>query len=185
MNVSRRTVTRVLTGLVACSLVATATAHRTVSVEEADQDRAARAGDAGDAGRFVALDVVLTPGDTAVAAYQLSIPGVEGVALVGVEGGAAGSVFAEPPVYDPAALAGADAGEEDKNAEAAEARPMIVLAAFSLEGSIDARTRVARLHLHVEGGGAVDLVPAVLAAGSPGGDRLEDVRVSLQETEID
>lgn len=131
--------------------------------------------------RFVSVDVTIDPAGARLAAYQVSIPKLPGVTLVGVAGGEVGSVFAEPPAYDAAALAGGTAGGDREGSEAGEAHatPMIVLAAFSLDGSIDGPTHVAELQLHVEGDAALDLVGTVLAAGSPSGERLSGVTVTV------
>ena len=73
---------------------------------------------------------------------------------MGVEGGAA--PFAEPPYHDPAALQGG----------------RIVVAAFTLDPNPPGgRIRIARLHM--EERGAVEYAPRLVAAGAPGGGRLE------------
>ncbi len=106
----------------------------------------------GEPPRFVALDVYVDTGGKPLAAWQfeLACP----AAIVGVEGGTV--PFAEPPYYDPAALQGG----------------RIVVAAFTLDPNPPGgRIRIARLHM--EERGAVDYAPRLIAAGAPGGGRLE------------
>lgn len=165
-----------VTLLVAGSIVATAAA-RTVAF----QDDAGEHQRAGQDVRFVAVDITLDPAGEELAAYQLRIPEAPGITLVGVEGGEPASAFAKPPVYDPAALAGQSDTDNQGAPGGAADQPMIVLAAFSLDGSIDRPTRVARLHLQVTGRQAVELDPVVIAAGDPAGERLEAVKVSVRE----
>jgi hypothetical protein len=117
---------------------------------------------------FTSVDVYVDSGDTGLAAYQVEFVGeVDGghVKLVGIEGsgGAAGSVFATPPAYDPAALAG----------------NRVVIADFTTaaEGDLPrGSTRVARLHLMVEspGGAGRPVYRVVLvAAGSAVGAHIK------------
>lgn len=102
--------------------------------------------------RFVALDVYVDTGGKPLAAWQFELACPS--AIVGVEGGAA--PFAEPPHHDPAALQGG----------------RIVVAAFTLDPDPPGgRVRVARLHM--EERGAVEYAPRLVAAGAPGGGRLE------------
>jgi hypothetical protein len=106
--------------------------------------------------RFVALDIVLETGDRSLAAYQFELlPGSS--KIVGVEGGEH-SLFADAPYYDPAALQGG----------------RIVVAAFTTEeGAPAGRTRVARLHLQETEN--VEYKARLIAAASPGGDRIHPV----------
>lgn len=107
--------------------------------------------------RFIYADIFIDSAHSPLAAWQIEArfdgepvgaesdetDGATTVRLVGVEGAdrAAAPAFADPPHYDPEALA-ADAGAD-----------RIVIAAFS---TLDAaalptgRVRIARLHLHVE-----------------------------------
>ncbi len=88
--------------------------------------------------RFEAIDVLVDSGDMPLAAWQCEIqsrtPGVE---IVGIEGGDH-PAFAEPPYYDPRAM------HNDR----------VILAAFSTNEELPSgRSRIARLHLQLEGPG--------------------------------
>lgn len=94
--------------------------------------------------RFIVADVKLNSSTSALAAWQVdvstAIPGGR-VELVGVEGSPdAGSAFAKPAYYDPAALR----------------QNRVVLGAFSTKPAVElprGETTVARLHFAVTGGG--------------------------------
>lgn len=98
--------------------------------------------------RFETVDVFVDPGATALAAWQLEVtPRTrEGtsVTLVGIEGGGdaeggAHAAFAKPAYYDPAALSPEGDGR-------------VILAAYSTSKDLPTgRTRVARLHVMIEG----------------------------------
>ncbi|HPF39329.1 MAG TPA: hypothetical protein P5081_01195 [Phycisphaerae bacterium] len=116
--------------------------------------------------RFVAYDVFIDAGADALAAYQIEISDLSGRAkIVGVEGGET-TAFDAPPYYDPKALNG-------------EGR--IILGAFTTEeDGPTGRTRVARLHMQIEGEPAVDFdVQLVVAADSNARDI--DANVTLIE----
>lgn len=101
--------------------------------------------------RFSAIDVFIATGDP-LAAWQLEI--VTRAKIVGIEGG--DGVFAEPPAYDPAALAGGK----------------VVLAGLTTEKELPkGRVRVARLHL--EETGATIYTPKLIAAAGLGGKKLD------------
>lgn len=93
---------------------------------------------------FTALEIWLDTGDRPLAAYQLEMAATAGeVKIVGIEGAAPGSVFAEPPYYDPAAM------QSER----------IIIADFSTAapGTLPAgRFRIATIHLQVVG----DIEPA-------------------------
>ncbi len=124
MNASARHLAR---GFVALALLAT------VALLSAAKPQAAGA----PAARFVALDLYVDAGPTPLGAYQLSFDSKDAT-LVGVEGGES-AAFADPPFYDPKALAGG----------------RVILAAFHVApdrpDGPTGRTRVARLHLRVVG----------------------------------
>jgi hypothetical protein len=89
--------------------------------------------------RFVPVDVMVDSGKRGLGAYQVEVKALEGVKMVGVEGGDAGA-FREAPFYDPAALVD---GER------------IVIAAFSTDDPPrlpSGNVRVARLHLTAAAG---------------------------------
>jgi hypothetical protein len=90
------------------------------------------------AATFAAYDVFVDSGGRALGAFQFEWRVLQGRAgVVGVEGGE--GVFAEAPYYDAAALQGG----------------RIVVAAFSTRQELpQGRTRVARVHLRIEGGAA-------------------------------
>lgn len=98
--------------------------------------------------RFETMDVFVDPGATALAAWQLEVTprtreGTK-VTLVGIEGGGsveggAHAAFAKPAYYDPAALSPEGGGR-------------VILAAYSTSNDLPTgRTRVARLHVMIEG----------------------------------
>ncbi len=89
---------------------------------------------------FAAIDVTIDAGNTPLAAYQVEIRATAGdVTFVGVEGGEH-AAFAEPPYYDPKALA------QDR----------LILAAFNTGDDLPSgATRVARVHVRIVG----DVVP--------------------------
>ena len=93
---------------------------------------------ANDAVRFEAIDIFVDSGTTPLAAYQFELasetPGVE---IVGIEGGEH-AAFAEPPFYDPKAM--------NNN--------RVILAAFNTGKDLPSgRSRVARIHVQLEGPG--------------------------------
>jgi len=94
---------------------------------------------AADAVRFEAIDVFVTTGESALAAYQFELQSVsQGVEIVGIEGGEH-EAFAAPPYYDPNAM--------NNN--------RVILAAFSTAKQLPTgRSRVARIHVQLEGPGA-------------------------------
>lgn len=98
--------------------------------------------------RFETVDVFVDSGPASLAAWQLTIAprtrdGAE-VTLVGIEGGEH-AAFSKPAYYDPAALSPAGGGGGGR----------VVLAAYSTGKELPTgRTRVARLHVMVEGGRA-------------------------------
>lgn len=123
-----------------------------------DDDGQADADQAGSpAVRFVAVDVYLDSGDQALAAYQFELAAEVGqVTIVGVEGGEH-AAFAEPPYYDPAALA----------------NDRIVIAAFNTGDDLPAgNTRVARVHLRVTGDQTPEYVVNLKVAGTSDGTEI-------------
>ncbi len=95
----------------------------------------AQAQDEAAAPRFTAVNVFIDAQASPLAAWQVELADGRGVQIVGVEGGEH-AAFAKPPYYDPKALS-------DNR---------IVLAAFTTSKDVPSgKTRVARLHLRVEG----------------------------------
>lgn len=85
--------------------------------------------------RFRPVHVYVDPDGTALAAYQIEIVADGNAKIVGIEGGADGA-FAEPPYYDPAALAGG----------------RVIIAAFDTGSDLPSqRTRVATIHMREAG----------------------------------
>ena len=143
MNASARHLAR---GFVALALLAI------VALLSAAKPQAAGA----PAARFVALDLFIDAGPTPLGAYQLSFDSKDAT-LVGVEGGES-AAFADPPFYDPKALAGG----------------RVVLAAFHVGGDgPTGRTRVARLHLRVAGPADPTYTTKLSVAADAAGGKLD------------
>jgi hypothetical protein len=106
--------------------------------------------------RFETRDVIVDAGSTPLAAWQVEIVDASGRSkLVGLEGGEH-AAFAEPAFYDAKALI----------------TERVVLAAFQTQRALPVgRTRVARLHLEIQGSEAprfeVRLVAAATFDGKP------------------
>jgi hypothetical protein len=86
--------------------------------------------------RFAPLHVYVDTGRHELAAFQFELRAEAGhIKIVGVEGGRH-AAFAEPPYYDPAALA----------------NNRIIIAAFDIGGELPSgRTRIATIHLQIIG----------------------------------
>ena len=106
---------------------------------------------------FTTIELWLDTCEKPLAAYQLELAATEGdVRIVGIEGAAPDSIFAEPPYYDPAAMQ----------------NERIIIADFSTappEKLLAGRFRIASIHLQVVG----DVQPAfetklTVAAGADG-----------------
>lgn len=101
--------------------------------------------------RFSAMDLYIDSGKEPLAAWQVEISTTAKV--VGIEGG--DGVFASPPTYDPAALAGG----------------RVVLAGLTLdEKPPSGRVLVARLHLQESG--ATVYTPKLIATSGQGGKKI-------------
>jgi len=107
--------------------------------------------------RFEALEVTIDTAGQPLAAYQFELMATRGdVKIVGIEGGGS-PAFAAPPYYDPAALQ----------------NRRIIIAALATGDDLPAgRTRVARLHMHVEGDAEPDYAIRLHVAAAPGGQRI-------------
>ncbi len=97
--------------------------------------------------RFEAFDLFVDSAQATLGAYQIDVkattpagkPGTTKVTLVGIEGGEH-AAFKAPPHYDPAAL------HED------QLKDRIILAAFNTGPDLPTgKTRVARIHVQIEG----------------------------------
>jgi hypothetical protein len=114
------------------------------------------AGAPGLAMRFAALDVMIDTGPVGLGSYQVDMKALEGVKVVGVEGGES-AAFREAPFYDPAALM---EGER------------IVIASFSMAGAEQlprGQVRVARVHVTAPVGvvdGALVKMPSKLVVAT-------------------
>ncbi len=107
--------------------------------------------------RFAWVDVFIDPGDVPLAAYQFELAAETGAfQIVGVEGGEH-PAFAEPPYYDPAALA------DDR----------IIIAAFSTDDDLPAGPmRVARIHVQIVGADTPDYVVKLTVAATADGTEI-------------
>mgnify|MGYP001556498063 CR=1 FL=1 len=132
---------------------------------------AARQTPAAPTDRWLAFDVLIDPHGRPLAAYQVDLIAPPAARILGVEGGD-GRAFNAAPYYDPQALP----------------HNRIILAAYSLDQALPShRTRVARLHLHIAGGGAagaggaLTFAAKVVVAVDPAGQPLA-ASVQVQET---
>ncbi len=112
--------------------------------------------------RFEAVDIFVDAGDASLGAYQVELKGIERkearvgtafVKIVGLEGGDH-PAFGDAPYYDPEALQGG----------------RVIVAAFSTAADLPAgRTRVARVHVMLEGAGEPAYELKIEAAADRGG----------------
>ncbi len=119
--------------------------------------------------RFAVLDLLIDSGGTPLGAWQVDIVAKRGnVKIVGVEGGEH-PAFAEPAHYDPKALQ----------------RDHIRLAAFAVAKPQDlpsARTRVASIHIQIEGQTGPEFAVKLETAGDASG-KVIPVQTQLVERE--
>jgi hypothetical protein len=110
--------------------------------------------------RFMALDVVVDAGAEGLAAYQVEIKDAAGFAkIVGIEGGE--GLYKSAPYYDPAAMQ----------------KEHVIIGALSTsaaDGLPRGATRVARVHVMVEGG-EPKWEAVLMTAGATGGKKIEGV----------
>lgn len=130
--------------------------------------RHGRSGDptaSSDAVRFETVDVTIDAGDEGLAAYQFELMTNEGVTIVGVEGGERGA-YVEAPFYDAAALAGG----------------RIIVGALA-SGDVPPRgaTRVARLHMRVEGGVEPRYECVLRIAATAQATKIRDAAIGVRE----
>lgn len=112
--------------------------------------------------RFEAFDLFVDAGQNTLSAYQIEVKanpaavGTTKITLVGVEGGEH-AAYKDAPHYDPAAL------HED------QLKDRIILAAFNTGVDLPSgKTRVARIHVQVEGPEPVFTVVMKVAATADG-----------------
>ena len=107
--------------------------------------------------RFEAIDIFVDPGDTPLAAYQFELSSdTAGVEFVGIEGGEH-KAFSEPPFYDPRAM---------NNSR-------VILAAFSTAKDLPkGRSRVARIHVQLEGPGLKEYRTKLTASATADGKEI-------------
>jgi hypothetical protein len=114
--------------------------------------------------RFTFVDVFVDPHGTPLAAYQLEfLADPARVTLVGIEGGSH-TAFKDPPYYDPAALSG----------------NRVILAALNTGADVPRdKTRVARLHLRIQGTDKPTMSSKLIVAASSNEQKIQaDVTVS-------
>ena len=116
--------------------------------------------------RFTHVDVFLDSKADAMAAYQFEFAAEGGRAtVVGIEGGEHAAFAKNPPYYDAAALG--------KN--------RVILAAFSTEKELPkGRSRIARIHLMIEGPEPQFATKLVVAANAEG-KKISGATLSLSE----
>ncbi|HWL92170.1 MAG TPA: hypothetical protein VNT79_01430 [Phycisphaerae bacterium] len=108
--------------------------------------------------RFIAVDVFVDSGTIPLAAYQFefSAPG-GGASIVDIEGGES-AAFTSPPYYDPEALM----------------QGRIIVGAFNTGDELPSgKTRVARMHLRVEGEPVAEFSVQLTVAGNVNGDQID------------
>lgn len=120
----------------------------------------------GDGPRFATIDVTLDSGASGLAAYQVELSpmtsarDVPRLTFVAIEGGEH-AAFVSPPEYDPEALRGAG-----------ERLVIAALATPAVKGDLPTgSTRVARVHVMIEGAGSAVVRATLIAAGAAGGAR--------------
>ena len=107
--------------------------------------------------RFCAVDIYVDSKAAPLAAYQLEFTVTNGVAkIVGIEGGEH-PAFHEPPFYDPKA----------------RQHERVILAAFNTGNELPSgKTRVATIHLQVNGDATLQCELRLQAAGNAAGGRI-------------
>jgi len=105
-------------------------------------------------GRFEAVDIFVDTADAPLAAWQFELTaGAGNVEIVGIENGEH-PAFARPPYYD----------------REANLQNRIIIAAYSTDAALPTgKTRVARLHLYIQGNDAPDYAVRLDVAAGPDG----------------
>ena len=115
--------------------------------------------------RFGFVDVWVDSGDSPLAAYQFEFHAPEGVTIVGVESGEH-RAYREAPHYDGAALT----------------QGRIIVGALAEGESLPTRsTRVARLHLRIEGGAKQSYECTLDVAATPDERRIHEATLTVRE----
>lgn len=144
--------------IILVSLAASLLAAVTCSVISVAGRAGAAEAPAAAASTFTTVDLFVDSGRTPLAAFEVEFKATAGdVKLVGVEGGD-DSGFTNPPYYDPAAMTPQGGGR-------------IIISAFNTTEKLPAgKTRVARLHLHINpAGGKPAFATNLIVAGSKEG----------------
>lgn len=122
----------------------------------------------GEGPRFAAIDITLDSRGSGLAAYQVELRSVVSdgsspkLTFVGVEGGEH-TAFASPPTYDPEALRGPS-----------ERLVLAALAPSEMNNQLPVSdTRVARVHVMIEGKGSLVVRATLIAAGKADGTRID------------
>ena len=118
--------------------------------------------------RFEAIDVFVDSGNQPLAAYQVELasktPGVE---IVGIEGGEH-AAFADPPYYDSRAM--------NNN--------RVIIAAFTTGENLPAgRSRVARIHVQLQGPGVKEYETKLRVSATTDGKRVP-AELSIEKSEV-
>lgn len=120
--------------------------------------------------RFAAVDLFIDSGGAPLAAWQVEFKATRGrVRIVGIENGEHPAFSAAPPYYDP------DAMMNDR----------VILAQYSLARAVNlptGRTRIATVHIQIEGDGEPHFEFTIHAAGDVAGRRI-DAETTLQMRE--
>ena len=115
------------------------------------------AGISADSFQFEAIDVFLDSGNQPLAAWQLEVRSEpRGVEIVGIEGGQH-PAFRSPPYYDPRAMN----------------QHRVILAAFQTGDDLPlGRSRIARIHVRLQGPGNRKYLTSLIASASSDGQRV-------------
>ncbi len=132
--------------------------------ESSGTDEAAPATDTS-AIRFTTLDVIIDTGDATLAAYQFDFRATRGdVKIVGLEGGEH-EAYKDAPYYDPAAM------RNDR----------VIVAAYSTANDLpQGQTRVARIHVQIEGATAPEYKTQLVTAAGINGEPM-DASITIAE----
>ncbi len=116
--------------------------------------------------RFEAIDVFVDSGTNSLAAYQFELVSEsDGVEIVGIEGGEH-AAFEDPPYYDPKAM--------NNN--------RVILAAFNTGNELPSgRSRIARIHVQLQGPGAKQYRTKLTASATSDGQKIP-ARIEIAKT---